>query len=129
MSDRLEGRAILFPLDGIEYLQVVAVRANGDRKPHRMSIPVRPKGTPPGKSLTWEYTILRPNRIQVSPSVKVTTNTGPGTPEIEIFHNEGIWDVEYEHFTPLPEMVWEDGVGDHGQRRRFKELNPGDITM
>lgn len=128
MSERFEGRAILFELDGVEYLHVIAVWENGDTKPHRMAIPVRPKGAPQGKHATWEYETDGKNRITVRPSVEVT-NDGTGTPGPETFHSDVGWGFEFERFTPTSEIVWIDGIGDHGQRRRMKELNPGDIVI
>lgn len=124
MSDRFEGTGLLFEFDGLECLHVLAVRANGDRKPERMAIPVRPRGTPPKDRLTWEYVVIG-DELEVSPSVKVGGMDG----HPETFHNEGLWRVKFERFTPLPKIVWTDGVGDHGQRKRFNELNPGDFII
>lgn len=124
MSDRFEGTALLVPYEGVEYLHVLAVRENGDKKPHRMCIPVRPVGSPENPTrMTWEYAIAG-NTIHVSPSVKVTDHQGK-----ETFHSAGQWAVKFEHFTASAEMIWEDGIGDHGQRARFIELNPGDFSV
>lgn len=134
MSDRFEGTALLAPWEGIEYLHVLAVRENGDKKPHRMCIPVRPAGSPQNpKSMTWEYTIAG-DTIHVSPSVKVTEevplgNRGELSTGKETFHSAGQWSVKFERFTPSEEIQWVDGVGDHGQRARFIELNPGDFSV
>ena len=124
MSDRFEGTALLSPYEGVEYLHVLAVRENGDKKPHRMCISVRPAGTPENpKRTTWEYAI-QGDTIHVSPSVRSTDHEGK-----ETFHSVGAWSVRFERFTPTPEIVWVDGVGDNGQRARFIELNPGDFSV
>lgn len=127
-GDRFGGTALLFDMDGVEYLHLAAFHGDGAKAPHRMHLPVRPKGTPvkPGR-ITWEYEVYG-DTVEVTPSVKVETNDGPGTPNRETFHNEGVWRVKFERFTPLPDLVWDDGIGDHGQRRRFAELNPGVIV-
>lgn len=122
MSDRFEGTALLISWEGVEYLHVLAVRANGDQRPWRTAIPVRPLGTPANpKAMTWEYEI-RGDEIEVRPSVKIGDNP-------ERFHNEGLWRVKFERFTPSAEIIWNDGIGDHGQRARFIELNPGDFSV
>ncbi len=123
MPDRMEGIALLTPFDGVEYLHVLCVRENGDQKPWRLALPVRPAGSPQGDRLTWQYTI-HGDMIEVQPSVKIG-----GTDTPETFHNAGLWRVRFERFTPTEEIIWNDGIGDHGQRRRFIELNPGDIAV
>lgn len=125
MSDRFEGVALLLPpWEGVEYMQVLAVRENADQKPFRMDLPVRPAGTPPNpKRMTWEYE-LRGDVLHVKPSVKITDGEGK-----ETFHSAGEWSVKFERFTPTEEIIWKDGIGDHGQRARFIELNPGDFQV
>lgn len=110
--------------EGQEYLDLLAVRANGDQKPHRMQIPVQEGGSPQRPRMTWKYRIIG-DQLEVSPSVKVGGTDG----HPETFHNEGLWRVRFERFTPSPEVVWDDGVGDHGQRKRFSELNIGDFIL
>jgi hypothetical protein len=128
MADRMEGTALLSPVGGeyqVEYLHCLCVRENGDRRPWRIALPVRPRGTPVNpRRTTWEYAITG-DTIEVSPSVKIGGMDG----HPEQFHNEGIWRVKFERFTPSPEIIWFDGVGDHGQRARFTELNPGDFSV
>lgn len=121
--DRFEGTALLCPFEGTEYLHVLAVRGNNDRKPWRMCIPVRPTGTAKTDRLTWEYAI-NGDMIHVHPSVKVTDHE-----DRETFHSPGQWAVKFERFTPSTELIWNDGIGDHGQRKRFVELNPGDFSV
>lgn len=124
MSDRFEGTALLTPYEGVEYLHVLAVRENGDKKPHRMCLPVRPAGSPENpRQMTWEYDI-RGEMIHVHPSVKVTDHE-----DKETFHSAGEWAVKFERFTPSEEVQWNAGIGDHGQRTRFIELNPGDFVV
>lgn len=125
MSDRMEGVALLCPGDGVEWLHVLCVRENGDKKPWRICLPVRPRGTPANPSrMTWEYA-ERGAEIEVSPSVKIG-----GVGEYpEQFYNEGLWRVKFERFVPSAEIHWVDGVGDHGERARFVELNPGDFSV
>lgn len=125
MSDRIEGVALLAPWEGVEYLHALCVRENGDCKPWRLCLPVRPKDAPENpKSMTWQYTV-RGDMLEVQPSVKING----GDPPKEIFHNEGVWRVRFERFTPSPDIIWKDGIGDHGQRARFIELNPGDYSV
>ena len=124
MSDRFEGTALLTSHEGVEYLHVLSVRANGDQKPWRQALPVRAAGSPLNpKSLTWEYEI-RGSFINVHPSVKIGGEGG-----VETFHSAGEWSVKFERFTPSAEVIWKDGLGDHGQRARFIELNPGDFSV
>lgn len=125
MSDRFEGTALLSSYEGVEYLHILGVRANGDRRPWRQVIPVRPSGTPENsKRHSWQYTV-HGDTLEVSPSVKVSE----GEPMVEIFHNEGLWRVRFERFTPSAELIWVDGIGDHGERKRFTELNPEDFSV
>jgi len=121
----MEGTALLCPFEGREYLHVLCVRENGDQKPFRICLPVRARGTPeiPGRT-TWEYHEIG-DQLEVTPSVKI--GGFDGVPEK--FHNDGIWRVKFERFTPTAEVQWVDGVGDHGQRARFIELNPGDFSV
>ncbi len=73
--------------------------------------------------MSWEYTITG-DTIHVSPSVKVNDHEGR-----ETFHSDRDWAVKFERFTPSAEIIWVDGVGDNGQRKRFIELNPGDFSV
>lgn len=124
MSDRFEGTALLIPYEDIEHLHVLAVHADGSKRPHRMWVPVQPAETPKKEGrTTWEYTIAG-DTIHVSPSVKTTDHEGK-----ELFHSAGQWAVKFERFTPSAEVQWKDGIGDHGERARFIELNPGDFSV
>lgn len=104
MSDAVKGTALIVTRkESTEYLFVVACREG--EKPRTISIPVAAEGAQHAHgSEPWRYR-EDGDKLHMTPSLSLKTNTGAGTPLVEVFHNAYHWTVPFQRFTPDASMA------------------------
>jgi len=97
MSDIILGVAVLEETDGYGLLHILCDPTDHPgAKPFHHYIPVRVKGTPENNPPQWEYRVTT-HGLNVTPSVRIST-TDRDRNKIELFHNEGEWNVLFQRF-------------------------------